>query len=98
MKRLISWWVIGRTLDILTTYVGITFLGLREANPIARVVFENSYVMGLIFLTFIFTTVFIFGSKYVIREAGNIGLFCLYVVVLVSFIPVINNLILFSVL
>lgn len=94
MKKLTIFWIIGRVIDILTTYVGITFMGLKEANPIAKAIFDNTYILGLIFFTMLLTIIFIIGAKYVIREGGKIGLFCLYIVVLVSFIPVINNLIL----
>jgi hypothetical protein len=94
MKKLITFWLVGRILDLITTYIGLTLFGLKEANPIASLIFQNSYIMGLIFLTLVLTIIFIVSSKYVIKEGGKIGIICLYIVIIITYIPVLNNMIL----
>jgi len=86
--------VILQVLDVLTTYFGLTFLGLREANTFASGLFQE---YGLIFalvgmkvigLMVIYTLIFIDPLKIKNTSYKNI---CLNIMCLIFVIVVLNN-------
>lgn len=75
---------IGMFLDMSTTYIGISYFGLKEANPISRLIEKYSGILGLILFN-VFVWVSLLLGNFMIN-VSEVSFACAVVGVFRSFI------------
>jgi len=90
MKLTFNHFIILQVLDILTTYYGLTYLGLVENNPIANNLFGNYGIISVLILGKIIMLVFVYGCLQI--YSLKIKKFALYTINIMFMFVILNNL------
>ena len=81
--KYIKWFVVTQVMDLLSTIIGIGFLGFREANPL----FENATFIEMTLAKVLAITIIVCGLYYV----KKFPLWFFVVILVISAIPPLLN-------
>lgn len=83
-----AWYVLAGTLDVLVTFVIVSYLGGGEANALARRILERHGWMGMVALKYSTVLVVLLVCEFVGRRHANVGRRLAVTAVILSALPV----------